>query len=549
MSDKQDITATYDAVIVGAGFSGMYMLIRLRELGLATRIYDTATDVGGTWYWNRYPGARCDVESMQYSYSFSAELQQEWQWSEKFSAQPEILDYARHVAERFDLRRDMQFETTVTSAVFDEQAKHWLITTDKGEKVSARYCIMGTGCLSTARTPDFEGISSYKGETYHTGHWPHEPVSFAGKRVGVIGTGSSAIQAIPVIAEQASHFTVFQRTPNYSIPSRNGPMTHDYERSWKDDYDTHRANARKTKNGILANLNPVSAMEVDEAEREAVYEQRWADGGTRFMAAFNDLAVNQDSNDSAADFVRSKIREIVKDPATAEILAAKDYPIGTKRICVDTHYFETYNLDHVDLVDIRQEPIVRINENGVHHAGTDYEFDAIVFATGFDAMTGTLDRIDIRGRGAVALKDQWEEGPKTYLGMMSAGFPNLFMVTGPQSPSVLSNMIVSIEQHIDWMSNCIAHMENTGQATIEPTLSAQEDWVAHSNEVAYSTLYPKAASWYMGANVPGKPRVFLPYIGGVGAYRDKCNDIAAEGYIGFAFDAAAGAAVAAEQLR
>ncbi len=546
MSNTPDITATYDAVIVGAGFSGMYMLIRLRKLGLTARIYDTATDVGGTWYWNRYPGARCDVESMQYSYSFSSELQQEWKWSEKFSAQPEILNYARHVAERFDLRRDMQFETTITSAVFDEAANRWLVTTGKGDRISARYCIMGTGCLSTARMPDFEGLSSYEGETYHTGHWPHEPVSFEGKRVGVIGTGSSAIQAIPVIAEQAAHVTVFQRTPNYSIPSRNGPMTDDYERSWKDDYDTHRANARKTKNGILANLNPVSAMEVDQAERQETYEQRWEDGGTRFMAAFNDLAVNQDSNDTAAEFVRSKIRETVTDPDTAELLAAKDYPIGTKRICVDTHYFETYNLDHVDLVDVRNVPIDRITASGVHHNGVDYNFDAIVFATGFDAMTGTLDRIDIRGRGDVALKDQWEEGPKTYLGMMSAGFPNLFMVTGPQSPSVLSNMMVSIEQHIDWMSECIAHIEKTGQTTIEPTPTAQEDWVTHSNEVAYSTLYPKAASWYMGANIPGKPRVFLPYIGGVGAYRDKCNEIAAEGYTGFVFDAGTGAAVAAE---
>mgnify|MGYP001795714159 CR=1 FL=1 len=440
----------------------------------------------------------------------------------------------------------MQFETTITSAVFDEAANRWLVTTDKGECISARYCIMGTGCLSTARTPNFEGLSSYKGETYHTGHWPHEPVSFEGKRVGVIGTGSSAIQAIPVIAEQAAHVTVFQRTPNYSIPSRNGPMTDDYERSWKDDYDAPRANARKTKNGILANLNPVSAMEVDQTERRETYEQRWADGGTRFMAAFNDLAVNQDSNDTAAEFVRSKIRETVKDAAKAELLAAKDYPIGTKRICVDTHYFETYNLEQVDLVDIRYEPIDRITEDGVRHGGVDYSFDAIVFATGFDAMTGTLDRIDIRGRGDVALREQWEEGPKTYLGMMSAGFPNLFMVTGPQSPSVLSNMMVSIEQHINWMSECIAHIEKTGQRTIEPTSSAQEDWVTHSNEVAHSTLYPKAASWYMGANIPGKPRVFLPYIGGVGAYRDKCNEIAAQGYTGFVFDAGSGAAVAAE---
>ncbi|MGI9477251.1 MAG: flavin-containing monooxygenase [Hyphomicrobiaceae bacterium] len=532
---RQDATSTTDAVIVGAGFSGMYMLHRLRKLGLESRVFDRATGVGGTWYWNRYPGARCDIESMQYSYSFSPELEQEWNWPEKFSAQPEILEYANHVADRFDLRRDIEFETSVESAHFDEATGRWQIKTDRGETITARYCIMATGCLSSARIPDFPGLEDYQGDTYHTGHWPHEEIDFSGKRVAVIGTGSSAIQAIPVIAEQAAHLTVFQRTPNYSIPSRNGPMTDDYAQSWKKDYPAHRAEARHTKNGVLANANEQSAMEVATDERRKIYEERWRDGGTRFMAAFGDLATNADSNETAAEFVREKIREIVKDPDTADLLAAKDYPIGTKRICVDTRYFETYNLEHVDLIDVREAPVEYLTLDGLHQGGRDHSFDAIVFATGFDAMTGTLDRIDIRGREGLRLRQEWEAGPKTYLGMMSAGFPNLFMVTGPQSPSVLSNMMVSIEQHVDWMADCIAHIEASGHTTIEATRDAQDGWIEHSSEVAYSTLYPKAASWYMGANIPGKPRVFLPYIGGVGRYRAKCDEVAAADYEGFRF--------------
>ena len=543
MSRDHAEAAAFDVVIVGAGFSGMYMLHRLRKLGLEVRVLDMATDVGGTWYWNRYPGARCDVESMQYSYSFSPELQQEWRWSERFSAQPEILKYAQHVAERFDLKRDIQFETAVTSAHFDESRQRWLIGTANGHRFEARHCIMATGCLSTSRVPDFKGLDSYKGRTYHTGTWPHEPVSFKGLRVGVIGTGSSSIQAIPVIADEAAHVTVFQRTPNYSIPSRNGPMTDDYEQYWKGDYPAHRAKAKATRNGVLAPLNDKGAVEVAEADRIKTYEQRWASGGTTFMAAFNDLILNQASNDTAAEFVRGKIREMVKNPETAELLAPKDYPIGTKRICVDTRYFETFNRPNVKLVDVRKDPIDAITEKGVRQGGTEYEFDAIVYATGFDAMTGTLMKMDIQGRDGLKLVDEWAAGPKTYLGMMSAGFPNLFMITGPGSPSVLSNMIVSIEQHVEWMSDCIAHLERNRIATIEPTAEAQNDWVVHGFEVAHKTLYPKAASWYMGANIPGKPRVFLPYIGGVGVYREKCAAIAAKGYEGFALEHAKQAAV------
>ena len=523
----------FDVIVVGAGFSGLYLLYRLRKLGFTARALEAAGDVGGTWWWNRYPGARCDVESMQYSYSFSEELQQEWRWSELFSAQPEILDYARHVADRFDIRRDIQFDTTVAAARFDENANRWRIETEGGEVFSARHCIMATGCLSTARVPDFPGLESYQGPTYHTGYWPHQGVDFTGKHVGIVGTGSSAIQAIPVIAEEAGHVTVFQRTPNYSIPSRNGPMTEAYARFWKDGYAERRAEARRTRNGVLARLNPVSAMDSSEAEREAVYVERWREGGTYFMASFGDLATNQASNDTAAEFVRERIRETVTDPEVAELLAAKDYPIGTKRICVDTDYFETFNRDNVTLVDVSETPIGAITPEGLVTGGEAYTFDAIVFATGFDAMTGTLDGIDIRGREGRRLTEKWEAGPRTYLGLMSEGFPNLYMITGPGSPSVLSNMMVSIEQHVDWVTDAIAHLGSRGLETMEPSLEAEDAWVVHNNEVAHQTLYPKAASWYMGANIPGKPRIFLPYIGGVGAYRERCDEMAAKGYEGF----------------
>ena len=539
-------TQTMDAVIVGAGFAGMYMLHRLRGLGMSAVVFEQGTDVGGTWYWNRYPGARCDVESMQYSYSFSPELQQDWQWSERFSAQPEILRYAQHVAERLDLKRDIRFETKVTSATFDEAANRWTVTTDRGDSVTARHCVMATGCLSSARLPDIAGLEGFQGATYHTGHWPHEGVDFAGKRVAVIGTGSSAIQAIPVIARQAAHLTVFQRTPNFSIPSRNAPMDSEYEGWWKSDYEAHRAKARMMRTGILYGLNEKSALEVTPAEREAEYEARWARGGTAFMASFADLITSRDANDTAAEFVRAKIRGLVKDPAVAEILAPKGYPIGTKRICVDTDYFETFNRDNVTLVDVRDAPIEAITAKGVRTRHGEVEVDAIVFATGFDAMTGALTRIDIRGRDGLGLAEKWEDGPRTYLGLMTAGFPNLFMITGPGSPSVLSNMIVSIEQHVDWLADCLAHLSTRGLETIEATREAEDQWVDHVNEVADRTLYPAANSWYMGANIPGKPRVFMPYIGGVGAYREKCTEIAAQGYPGFRLAASPQAAAAAE---
>ncbi|MEM7250175.1 MAG: NAD(P)/FAD-dependent oxidoreductase [Pseudomonadota bacterium] len=549
-SDQQHPTAAVignlDVVIVGAGFSGLYLLHRLREQRLSAIAFEAGSGVGGTWYWNRYPGARCDVESMQYSYSFDETLQQEWKWSERFSAQPEILDYANHVADRFELRREIKLKTRVTKAHFDETTERWAIETDKGDRVSARYCVMATGCLSAARRPDFKGIDSFEGPTYHTGEWPHEPVSFADQRVGIIGTGSSAIQAIPVIAEQAGHVTVFQRTPNYSIPSRNGPMTEEYERSWKDDYPALRANARASTNGIVAERNDFSAMSVSPEERLAILEDRWASGGTTFMAAFNDLATNQASNDATADFVRDKIRSIVNDHDTAELLAAKDYPIGTKRICVDTQYFETFNRENVKLVDVRDAPIDEITPKGLRIGDQHYEFDALVFATGFDAMTGTLLKIDIQGRNQTTLAEKWEAGPRTYLGLMVERLPNMFMVTGPGSPSVLSNMMVSIEQHVDWIVDALDYLNTNGLDVIEPTEEAEGAWVGHVNEVAHKTLYPKAASWYMGANIPGKPQLFMPYIGGVGAYRAKCDDVVQRGYEGFVLSASEATSDAAD---
>jgi cyclohexanone monooxygenase len=546
-TQRAPVPNTVDVVIVGAGFGGIYMLHRLRGLGLSAIVFDVASGVGGTWYWNRYPGARCDVESMQYSYSFSDELQQEWQWSELFAGQPEILRYANFVTDKLDLRRDMRFDTRVTDAVFNEATNRWTVRTDRGDTVSARYTIMASGCLSAARMPDFPGLESFKGKTYHTGHWPHEGVDFTGLRVGVVGTGSSAIQSIPVIAAQAAHVTVFQRTPNFSIPSRNGPMPEAYAQSWKTVYPAKRAEARLTRNGVLANPNDQSAIETPETERQTVYEQRWASGGTTFMASFNDLIFSKASNDTAAEFVRGKIREMVKDPAKAELLAPTSHPIGTKRICVDTDYYLTYNRPNVDLVDVRDAPIEAVTPDGLHVGATKYQFDAIVFATGFDAMTGALTRMGIVGREGEKLADKWEAGPRTYLGLMTAGFPNMFMITGPGSPSVLSNMMVSIEQHVDWIADCLGHLTDRQLDCIEPSLAAENAWVDHVNEVAHKTLYPSAASWYMGANIPGKPRVFMPYIGGVGAYRQRCDEIAAKGYEGFALSGSAMAAAAAAE--
>jgi cyclohexanone monooxygenase len=524
----------FDVVIVGAGFAGMYMLHKTRSMGLSARVFEAGDGVGGTWYWNRYPGARCDIESMEYSYSFSEELQQSWKWTERFAPQPEILQYANHVADRFDLRRDIQFSTRVSAAHFDASSARWTVRTDRGDVVSAQFVIMATGCLSSTNMPAFPGLDSYQGERYHTGEWPHEPVDFTGKRVAVIGTGSSAIQSIPIIARQASQLVVFQRTANYSIPARNAPLDPQYEARIKAEYPDFRARNRQMQ-GAFGSANPrneVPALTSTPEDHRREFDKRWERGGLGFNGAFNDLMINQQANDIGRDYVAEKIRGIVKDPAVADLLAPRQV-LGCKRICVDTDYYATFNAPHVELVDISQGGIEAITPTGVRAAGRTFDFDALVFATGFDAMTGSILKVDIRGRDGLALKDAWSAGPRTYLGLNVAGFPNLFTISGPGSPSVLTNMIISIEQHVDWISGCIRWMREQGKRTIEATVSAQDQWVDHVNAVAGMTLYPTCNSWYLGANVPGKTRVFMPLLG-FPPYAQTCERVAANGYEGFA---------------
>ena len=460
---------TYDVVVVGAGFAGMYMLHRLRGQGMTARVYEQGDGVGGTWYWNRYPGARCDVESMQYSYSFSEELQQEWDWSERYAPQPEILKYANHVADRFNLRPDIQFNTRVEQRrVRRERPRCGRSRPPTARRSPAKFVVLATGCLSNARMPDIKGLDRFKGKVYHTGHWPHEAVDFTGQRVGVIGTGSSAIQSVPVIAEQASQLTVFQRTANFSIPARNAALTEQERQKFRDNYPEIRRFAREVaQNGIYTEMPDRGALDDGDNERRAKYEARWDRGGLTFMSVYNNLGLDKAANDTAADFVREKIAEIVKDPETAKLLQPNNHPIGSKRICIDTDYFATFNRPNVTLVDIKSNPIEEITANAVRAGGKDYEVDALVLATGFDAMTGSVAKIDIRGRDGQTLNQKWAEGPRTYLGLMSAGFPNLFVITGPGSPSVLSNMIVSIEQHVDWITDCLAYMRDRGLDTME----------------------------------------------------------------------------------
>ena len=531
-------TQILDVAIVGAGFSGMYMLHKLRGLGLTARVFEAGDGVGGTWYWNRYPGARVDIESQEYSYSFSEELQDEWAWTERYSSQPELLRYLNHVADRFELRSDIQLETRVVSAVYDEAAARWTVTTDRGDVVSARFCVMATGCLSVPNEPNFPGQDAFKGPTYHTGRWPHEGVDFTGKRVAVIGTGSSAIQSIPQIAAQAAHVYVLQRTPNYSVPANNAPLNPAVIADWNAKRAFYRQAQRTSPSGIYAaDPSEQLAMEVSAEDRKRVYDARWEKGGFCIGAAFAEMGIDRAANDTAAQFVGEKIRAIVNDPVVAEALVPKDYPFGAKRLCVDTGYYETFNRDNVSLIDLNHSPIETITSAGVRTSDGELVVDAIVFAIGFDAMTGALNKIDIRGRDKVALTEKWAAGPRSYLGLMVAGFPNSFTVTGPGSPSVLSNMVVSIEQHIDWISDCISHLNGRQLSAIEASLDAEDAWVDHVNEVASMTLHMQAASWYLGANIPGKPRVFMPYIGGVGLYREKCDDVVAKGYEGFVLSA------------
>jgi cyclohexanone monooxygenase len=525
---------TFDAIIVGAGIAGLYQLYLLRRLGLRVVVIEAADGIGGTWHWNRYPGARCDIASLSYSYSFSAELEQDWEWTEKYPTQPEMLRYLDHVAERFGLLPDIMLSTAVTAADYDEPAARWTVTTDGGASLRAQFLILATGSLSAPKLPEIAGLERYRGQVHQTARWGTGDVRFDGLRVGVIGTGSSGIQAIPVIAGQAAELTVFQRTANFAIPAGNRPLDPAEIAEMKANYPQWRQAQRTSSAGIPSAPAEQSALEVTAEERDAAYQAGWDRGDlTSLIGSYWDILVDPAANETAADFVRAKIRSVVTDPEVADKLTPRSFPIGTKRICLDTDYFSAFNKSHVRLVDLRATPLAEFTETGVRTTERSYELDAIVLATGFDAMTGAIMAIDVTGKDGAKLAAKWEAGPRTYLGLAVAGFPNLFTITGPLSPSVLSNMIVSIEQHAEWITDCVGHLRSAGYASIEATAHAEDEWVEHVAEVGSLTLFPATASWYTGANVPGKPRIFMVYLGGVGTYRDKCAEIAAHGYEGF----------------
>ncbi|MDN3260427.1 NAD(P)/FAD-dependent oxidoreductase [Streptomyces sp. CSDS2] len=528
-------THPVDAVVVGAGLSGLYQLHRLRRLGLTAVVLEAGADIGGTWYWNRYPGARCDIESLSYSYSFSPELDQEWEWSERYASQPEILRYIHHVADRFDLRRDVVLRTRVTRAVYDEDSHLWQLSTDTGRTVTARFVILATGCMSVPKDPGIPGADSFTGAVHHTARWPREDVSFAGKRVAVIGTGCSGVQAIPVIADEAASLAVFQRTPAYVLPAHNRPLPSAETALFKAGYPEFRRAQRLSRGGTVFEPPTRSALEADETERTAAYEAAWDQGFLNgLLRTYTDILTDEKANETVAEFVRAKIRSIVTDPATAELLSPRTYPFATKRPCLGTGYYATYNRPHVTLVDLRTTPIETITPRGIRTSDGEHDLDMIVFATGFDALTGSQLAIDIVGKGGVTLRDRWAEGPRSYLGLVSAGFPNLFTVLGPLSPSVLTNIAVSLEQQVEWITDCIAHLRRNGVTEIDALPDAEAGWGVHVAEVAARTLYPAVDSWYTGANVPGKPRVFLAYAGGLDRYREECDTVARNGYTGFA---------------
>jgi len=525
----------FDAVIIGAGFSGIYMLYKLKKLGLSACIIESGSDVGGTWYWNRYPGARCDTWSMEYSYQFSETLQQEWEWSEKYASQPEILKYAQHVVNRFNLKKHIFFNKKVTSVVFNENLQNWNINTDTNDSFISDFCIMATGCLSEINAPKFQGFDLFQGEIYHTGKWPKYNVIFKNKKIGIIGTGSSAIQAIPIIANEPKKLFLIQRSPNYTILAYNTTLDSKLVETIKSDYKELRQKAKMTRGGTaIFKLNEEDTFDVTTEERQREYESRWQTGGGGFIGAYQDLLTNEKANKTAANFVRRKIYEIVDDKKTAEFLSPTNI-IGCKRLCVDTDYYKTFNKPNVNLVDVNKNTIESITPNGIKIKNQSFDLDMIIFATGFDAMTGALLNIDIQGKNQISLSSKWKNGPRMYLGLQIEGFPNLFTITGPGSPSVLSNMIVSIEQHVEWISDCIKYMNKNNLKQIEAELEAENQWVDHVNEVASKSLRSTCNSWYIGANVPGKPRVFMPYIGGVPTYKKICDEIVDNGYQGFRF--------------
>lgn len=532
-----DQASLVDVVVVGAGFSGLYLIKRLKDAGFSVRAFDEAADVGGTWYWNRYPGARCDIATTDYTYSFDPELERAWTWSEKYATQPEILAYLGFVADRYDLRRHISFATKVEAARWDDVSRRWHLLTSSGEQVSCQFYVMATGCLSLPKVPDIPGVERFRGETYLTGRWPHHKVDFVGKRVAVIGTGSSGIQCIPEIAKEAASLVVFQRTANFSAPAHNGPPPPARLAALQADREAYRHAARWSRGGVPTEPATLSALAATESQRRERFEAAWEAGELfAILNVFSDQGTDLAANQVVAEMIREKIRSVVKDPETAEALCPYDHPFGTKRPCLDSGYYETFNLPHVRLVDLRKHPISAVTEVGMDTVDESFEFDAIVFATGFDAMTGPLLAPDVRGRDGVSLRSSWQDRPHTYLGLTTVGFPNFFTVTGPGSPSVLSNMAVSIEQHVEWISDLLVHMRSEGFETVEPTPAAQEGWDRHCDDCAALTLHPLANSWYMGANVPGKPRVLYPYIGGVDFYRKAAQKVAEEGYLGFRFE-------------
>jgi cation diffusion facilitator CzcD-associated flavoprotein CzcO len=532
--------AVLDVAVIGAGFAGMYMVHRLKGTGLSFRAFERGDGVGGTWFWNRYPGARCDVPSLQYSYSFSEELEQEWEWSEKYATQPEILAYATYVADRYDLRSHITFDTEIVAVVWDDDAAFWTLTTSAGDAVRARFVVAAVGALSAGKEPDIPGLESFAGLTLFTNRWPKDGVDLTGKTVGVIGTGSSGIQVIPVLAEHAREVTVYQRTAAYTLPAQNEVYDATYLAEYKARYREHRAKARSTRTGLLLERRPEPAMSVDEAERRRRYQECWDAGIFGCTAsAFADIVIDIAANETAAEFIRERIRDIVRDPAVAEDLIPRAYPFGTRRVCLDTDYYDTFNRDDVRLVNLRSDPIVEITPQGVRTASAERQHDVLVFATGFDAITGSFTRLGIVGRGGVRLEDVWSEAPRAYLGLQVSGFPNLFTVTGPSSPSILSNVLVSIEEHVDWITELLQHMADSGARTVEADPDAERQWYEEAAALVEGTLYPQADSYFMGTNIPGKPRVFLPYMGGVNVYHDKITQVARDGYTGFLFDVTA----------
>ncbi len=532
MGDRERID--YDVLVIGAGFAGLHLLSELKKAGFRCHAYETGNGVGGTWYWNRYPGARCDIESVDYCFLHDRTLHRDWVWSERFAAQPEILRYAEHFADRAGLLPLITFGTRVVAADFDASSSVWSVRTEHGDTARTRFLVTAVGCMSATHTPEIPGISRFRGESFHTGRWPHEPVDLAGKRVGIIGTGSSGIQVLPEIAEKAAEVVVFQRTPNFSVPAGNRPLTEAEQAAEHAKYDERVALASTTRFGHVVPGTGKTILDTGHATRLAVLEDRWALGGTSIVAAFTDTGRDLEANALLADFVRDKIRATVTDPETAERLVPKGYPIGTKRLCVSDGYFATFNRDHVRLVDLRAEPIEEITAGGVRTTGGTFPLDVLVFATGYDAFTGALTRMNITGRDGSSLTRQWEKGPKSYLGLAVAGFPNLFTITGPGSTMVLSNMLRAIEHHVGWIRDLLVTLRSTNLLVAEAEPESQEDWACQVAAAASRTLYQHTDSYYLGANIDGKARVFMPYAGGLDVYRRICDSVAADGYRGFA---------------